>query len=300
METDTDKFPGFPEPRSNFTPIPNVYLDSIMHRLKEGEMKVMEYIFRRTYGWQKDVDCISLTQFESGIVTRTGKRLDHGTGLARSTIVEALKSVVQKGYILRFISGRGSTRRSFYFLHTETNRKLVRTLEREEITIEQVFGLKSKPRLGAKSEPTLRLKSKPTPTPKLGSKFGPTRKSDSKKNVQKKAAPAANAPPTPNHENVRPDPKREAKRSRSKYADTWQNVCEAIRKKVQPQSFSRWIKPLFLESVNGTSIVLNVPDVYTADWVREHYEWLFLSVLSEVLGTEIKHLNFHTEESSNR
>ena len=154
MEQTSPKFSGFPEPKSNFTPVPNLFFDKALSDLKEGELKALLYIFRRTYGWQKEADCIALTQFENGIVTKQGKRLDYGTGLARNTINEALKSLEKKGYILRYIPGKGSQRRNYVFLNSEKNRQVVQALECGQLTIDQVLGRKSEPRLGKKFEPS--------------------------------------------------------------------------------------------------------------------------------------------------
>ena len=44
-------------------------------------------------------DKISLTQFETGIITKSGEILDKGTGLTRPTIVEAIKGLEEKKFI---------------------------------------------------------------------------------------------------------------------------------------------------------------------------------------------------------
>jgi len=80
----------------NFTQIPNFILDQLMSTLSDSEFKCIMYIARRTYGFQKDTDRISYTQFESGITDK-----DKGTGLARSTIARGLEQLVQKGLLLR-------------------------------------------------------------------------------------------------------------------------------------------------------------------------------------------------------
>ena len=160
------KFSGFPQPKTNFTPVPNLFFDEVLSTLKEAELKVLLYIFRRTYGWQKEMDCISLSQFVNGITTRQGKQLDSGTGLAKSTVIEALKSILKKGYILRYLPGRGSQRRSYYFLNTEKNKQIVKELECGQLSIGQVLGPKSGPKLGRTSGPSqkgaLGRKSRPT------------------------------------------------------------------------------------------------------------------------------------------
>jgi phage replication O-like protein O len=91
-------FPGFPFP--NTTQIPNDVFDSLMPGLSGGELKVLLYICRRTFGFQKDSDRISLAQIAHGITTKTGKVLDHGTGLCKRHVINALKTLEKKNIII--------------------------------------------------------------------------------------------------------------------------------------------------------------------------------------------------------
>src|SRR5918996_930350 len=81
-------FPGFQFP--NTTQIPNDVFDSLMPHLSGGELKVLLYICRRTFGFRKDSDRISLTQIAHGITTKAGRVLDHGTGLSKRHVINAL------------------------------------------------------------------------------------------------------------------------------------------------------------------------------------------------------------------
>lgn len=91
-------FDGF-EP-ANTTPVPDVFFDVLMPHLNEAQLKVMLYIIRRTLGFKKGSDAISLTQFRYGITTKSGKKLDSGCGLKNfTTISKALKSLEEMGCI---------------------------------------------------------------------------------------------------------------------------------------------------------------------------------------------------------
>ncbi len=59
------------------------------------------YICRRTFGFKKDADNISLSQMVSGITTKEGAQLDGGTGLSKSSVARALKDLEEKNIILR-------------------------------------------------------------------------------------------------------------------------------------------------------------------------------------------------------
>lgn len=94
---DWSAFAGVRAPQT--TQVPDDLLDWIMAYLTGAELKVVLYIVRRTFGFKKDVDAISLNQLCHGIVRRDGRRLDLGTGLKRPTVLEALRSLRAKNLI---------------------------------------------------------------------------------------------------------------------------------------------------------------------------------------------------------
>lgn len=67
----------------------------VFPHLTEGEIKCLLYVSRRTFGFQKEKDRISLSQFIKGITTKDKKILDHGAGVSRPTAVSALDNLVQ-------------------------------------------------------------------------------------------------------------------------------------------------------------------------------------------------------------
>ena len=75
----------------NSTQVPNLYIDRLMALLSGDEWKVLSYVARRTFGFQKRKDRISANQISDGLVERkTGKRLDYGTGISRGTALKIL------------------------------------------------------------------------------------------------------------------------------------------------------------------------------------------------------------------
>ena len=92
-------FPGFRSPTT--TPVPDELFDHLLHTLSGAELKVTMYIVRRTFGFKKDQDDISLSQMIGGIVTKEGKVLDHGTGLSKDSVTKAVKTLAEKGVITR-------------------------------------------------------------------------------------------------------------------------------------------------------------------------------------------------------
>ncbi len=98
-DTDDWIFPGFANP--NTTAVPDDFFDFVAPRLKEGELRVCLYMIRRTYGFKKDSDDISITQMMNGITTRDGRVLDLGTGLSRQAVITAVKSLEAHRVIIR-------------------------------------------------------------------------------------------------------------------------------------------------------------------------------------------------------
>ncbi len=93
------RFAGFSSP--NFTSVPDEFFDELIPRLGSAEMRVLLYIIRRTFGFKKQVDTISLSQMVYGIVRKDGTRLDAGTGLKKAAVCRALASLETMGVIIR-------------------------------------------------------------------------------------------------------------------------------------------------------------------------------------------------------
>src|SRR3954465_5372317 len=84
-------FRGFRSP--TYTQVPDELFDELLSVLSGAELKVLLYIIRRTFGFKRDADAISLSQMMSGITTRDGDRLDRGVGLSKPTLLQALRSL---------------------------------------------------------------------------------------------------------------------------------------------------------------------------------------------------------------
>src|ERR1700712_2667778 len=95
--TDNLNFGGFKN--LNSTPIPDEFFDILAVQLSEAELRVLLYIMRRTFGFKKKADAISLSQLTGGIRKRDGSMLDYGTGLSRPSVLKALSGLQAKGII---------------------------------------------------------------------------------------------------------------------------------------------------------------------------------------------------------
>jgi len=91
------RFGGFSEP--TFTQIPDVFFDEIAPNLTEAELRCLIYIMRRTFGFKKSADNISLKQLVKGITATGGRILDQGTGMSKSAVARGLAGLVEKGIV---------------------------------------------------------------------------------------------------------------------------------------------------------------------------------------------------------
>jgi len=80
--------------------VPDEIFDKLLSYLSPSELKVLLYLVRRTFGFKKNSDSISLSQICNGIKTRTGKIIDSGTGLSRPAVIKALKVLEGNNVIL--------------------------------------------------------------------------------------------------------------------------------------------------------------------------------------------------------
>lgn len=90
-------YEGFAGP--NGTIVPDDVFDVLAPRLSEAELRVLLYIIRRTFGFGKNADAISLRQLTDGIVARDGRILDYGTGMSRKGVIGGIKGLLDKGII---------------------------------------------------------------------------------------------------------------------------------------------------------------------------------------------------------
>lgn len=98
MPDKTFHFEGFSAP--NYTQVPDALFDVLLPELSESELKVLLYIIRRTYGFKKDADTISLGQMVDGIRTRDGRQLDRGAGVSKASASRGVRGLEEKGIIV--------------------------------------------------------------------------------------------------------------------------------------------------------------------------------------------------------
>lgn len=81
---------------------PNLYTDKLMRFLTGDEWKTLDYALRRTFGFNKDADRISVSQFMNGNgrLDDVGRPLEYGTGLSREAQIRALNELMRFGILI--------------------------------------------------------------------------------------------------------------------------------------------------------------------------------------------------------
>lgn len=143
---------------------PNDYVDRFLHLYTGEELKVLTYTVRRIFGFQKRQDHISISQYQHGLFDEEGNRLDHGTGLARGTVIKALASLVK--YRLMVFVGSNDPRRNdgdCYALQLDASSVDVEGLLKREEEKRQANTLRTAAALSSKA--SARRKHTHTPSP---------------------------------------------------------------------------------------------------------------------------------------
>lgn len=100
-----EQFEGYDPPR--YTPVPDELFDWQLRDLGLAELKVLLFIIRKTLGYKKNEDAISLTQ------------ICEATGLGRKAVSQAVKSLEERRaiYVVRRKSSRGDAAVNMYVLN---------------------------------------------------------------------------------------------------------------------------------------------------------------------------------------
>jgi phage replication O-like protein O len=83
-----------------FVPVPNAYFEYLAE-LSGAETKVLLAILRKTAGWRKESDAISLSQ------------LEEMTGLDRKSVIAGLRGLLERGLIAQTQASAGSRAASY-------------------------------------------------------------------------------------------------------------------------------------------------------------------------------------------
>jgi hypothetical protein len=102
--------------------VPNAFVDEVMCQISDASTKIYLLICRKTRGWNKEMDSISLTQFELF------------TGKSRPTIIKCLRELIKFGLVIEKPSTmHGKT----YKLGDDSSVNLVMNFPSKDILLDQ-------------------------------------------------------------------------------------------------------------------------------------------------------------------
>ena len=132
------QFEGFPPPEQNWSRFPLALIDAFPIVETVGELKVIVYLLRHTWGFNDVERRISLDEFMSGRRRRDGGRIDNGTGLTKNTVKDGIRRAIKHGFILVSEDRSDPARISRYYrlrLKTETASSL--EMQPRPVSVEQ-------------------------------------------------------------------------------------------------------------------------------------------------------------------
>jgi chromosomal replication initiator protein len=68
----------------------------------------------------------------------------------------------------------------------------------------------------------------------------------------------------------------------------WEKSLHIIKDKVSQQNFDTWIRPIKISSMEGSNIILNVPNKFFKDWLMENYHAVIKEALASIAGIDLK------------
>ena len=137
---------------SGFTQLDNSLIDYVMPSVNPSDWVIICFVVRKTRGWHKDSDALSLTQMEAG------------TGLSRPTVVSSLKRLTEQGHLSR-VDGVGTISNRYglnpdFVISTDEGEGL------KNLTSKKTLPVSSKESLPLSSKKTLHTKETPKQTKK--------------------------------------------------------------------------------------------------------------------------------------
>lgn len=92
-----------PQLEDGYTPIANTIMEALARTRFSGyERNVLDFLFRKTYGWSKKSDIISLSQFVDG------------TGITKPHIVRTINRLVQRNIVCKTVAKIGNDKPTTY------------------------------------------------------------------------------------------------------------------------------------------------------------------------------------------
>ena len=121
-------------------PVPNAYFEYLAD-MSGAELKVLLAILRRTVGWRKESDEISIEQ------------LQQMTGLARNSVRAGLRGLLERGLVVERTRATGSKAASYTCIIPSSIGSKIDPLGGQKLTPKDDSGVKNCPSMGSKIDP---------------------------------------------------------------------------------------------------------------------------------------------------
>ncbi len=115
---DAARFPGFDLPEQNWFKMPNEWTNITAEIKSLAELKIVEYVLRHTWGYQEYgiAKKITIDEFMHGRKRADKLRMDKGTGLSKQSVINGIKSAVNRGLLKEEIDDSDKARIKKYYL----------------------------------------------------------------------------------------------------------------------------------------------------------------------------------------
>ncbi len=74
----------------------------------------------------------------------------------------------------------------------------------------------------------------------------------------------------------------------SSHDHVWSEFLASVSTLVNKQTFETWFKPMRLNNLDGSKVVLDCPNKFFVDWVSEHHADKIAFAMRQVLGTDVQ------------
>ena len=77
----------------------------------------------------------------------------------------------------------------------------------------------------------------------------------------------------------------------------WEDVLSILKPQMNDESYDLWLKPIHALEMDGNRLVLQVPNAFFADWLRDHYQTRIETLLAERKGEKMS-LSFQVHSAT--
>jgi phage replication O-like protein O len=296
MATST-QFHGFQFPTT--TPVLDEVFDVLLPKLSGAELKVLLYICRRTFGFKKQWDTISLNQIATGITTRDGRVLDRGTGLSKRHVQRALKQLEEKQIIrvnrLRDATGLNYINTySLHFQHPLPDQAKPDHRKGKPEAVKRRAETGQSPRVGTPESPgvgtagangrDMTVPRVETPRPTTTNSKQETEVQETRRDRPDKIKPTEE----PERESDVQTSKPTEQERQTDFQPTWNKTLQILKEQVPAPTFTTWLKETMLVGMKQRTAFVLVGSLLAKAWLERRLYAGICRALRDVLNQDVE------------